>query len=306
MSHTYTSVFAAYIEGLIAAKRAAGYSYDSAEYHLKKFDSYCAGCSPSSVLSRDLVLGWAKAKEREDPGTHHGRLSAVRELGKHMQALGIRDTFVIPSGLHRKIERYVPHFFTKEEITAFFRACDNLKPHGAMQARHLVLPVFFRLLYCCGLRTCEARRLRVEEVELPSGNILILGSKRRSSRKIPIPPDLLELFRSYNTRVSRIYPDRIYFFPTTRSDCYRRGNIGPIFCKIWKEAGLGMGPGNKPRAYDFRHHFALTNLNRWITSGFEVGSRLPYLSGTWAIPLSRAPTTTSTWFPSSLGPSPKS
>ena len=118
----------------------------------------------------------------------------------------------------------------------------------------------------------------MEEVELPSGNILILGSKRRSSRKIPIPPDLLELFRSYNTRVSRIYPDRIYFFPTTRSDCYRRGNIGPIFCKIWKEAGLGMGPGNKPRAYDFRHHFALTNLNRWITSGFEVGSRLPYLS----------------------------
>jgi integrase/recombinase XerD len=278
MSDTYTSVFAPYIAGLIAAKRASGYSYESAEYYLKRFDSYCAACAPSSALSRDLVLGWAEAKDGEDPATHRARLSAVRELGKHMQALGVRDAFVLPSALHRKIERYEPHFFTKEEITAFFTACDNLKPHGSIQARHLVLPVFFRLLYCCGLRTCEARRLRVEEVELSCGTITILGSKRRSSRKIPIPQDLLGLFRSYDTRVSPIYPGRIYFFPTTRSECYKRKSIGSVFRGIWKEAGLGMGSGNKPRAYDFRHHFALANLNRWIASGVDVGSRLPYLS----------------------------
>ena len=93
MSDTYTSVFAPYIEGLIAAKRAVGYSYGSAEYYLRKFDNYCAGCSSSSVLSRDLVLGWATAKDGEDSGTHRVRLAVVRELGKHMQALGIRDAF---------------------------------------------------------------------------------------------------------------------------------------------------------------------------------------------------------------------
>jgi integrase len=216
MSDTYTSVFAPYIEGLIAAKRATGYSYDSAEYYLRKFDSYCAACPPSSVLSRDLVLGWAKAKEGEDPAAHKVRLSGVRELGKHMQALGIRDAFVLPSALHRKIERYVPHFFTKEEITAFFKACDSLKPHGGMRARHLALPIFFRLLYCCGLRTCEARRLRVEEVDLTRGTIIILGSKRRSNRKIPIPQDLLVLLQSYDEHVSAIYPGRIGFIIASR------------------------------------------------------------------------------------------
>ena len=195
-----------------------------------------------------------------------------------MQALGIRDAFVLPSALHREIERYVPHFFTKEEITAFFRACDNLKPHRSMRARHLVLPVFFRLLYCCGLRTCEARRLRVEEVNLSFGAITILGSKRRSSRKIPIPQDLLRLFRSYNACVSAIYPNRIYFFPTTRSECYQAGNISVAFRKIWKKAGLPLGSGHRPRAYDYRHHFALANVNRWIASRVDVGSRLPYLS----------------------------
>ena len=278
MSNNYASVFAPYITGLIAAKRAVGYSYETAEYHLKKFDRYCAECASSSALSRDLVLGWAAAKDGEDPTNHRLRLAAVRELGKYMQALGLRDAFVLPSALHLKIKRYVPHFFTKEEISAFFRACDHLKPYRSMPARHLVLPVFFRLLYCCGLRICEARRLRVEEVDLSCGAISILGSKQHSSRKIPLQHDLLRLLRNYDARVCAIYPGRIYFFPTTRSECYKRSSINHVFRSIWKQAGLGPGSGNRPRAYDFRHHFALTNLNRWIVSGVEVGSKLPYLS----------------------------
>ena len=160
MTDTYSSVFAPYIAGLVAAKRASGYTYESAEYYLHRFDSHCALHANSSAYSRDLVLGWAKSKDGEDPATHRVRLSVVRELGKYMQSLGVSDAFVLPSALHRKIDPYVPHFFTKEELTAFFRACDSLKPHAAMHARHVVLPVFFRLLYCCGLRTCEARRLR--------------------------------------------------------------------------------------------------------------------------------------------------
>ena len=278
MSDRYSSVFAPYIAGLVATKRAIGYTYESAEYHLKRFDRHCALLPSSSALSRDLVLGWAKSRDGEDPAAHRVRLSVIRELGKYMQSLGILDAFVLPSALHRKIERYVPHFFTKEELTAFFRACDSLKPHAEMHARHLVLPVFFRLLYCCGLRTCEARRLRVDEVDLSRGAITIVGSKQRSTRKIPIPQDLRTLFKIYDARVSEIYPGRIYFFPTTRSECYRGGSIGLMFRGIWKDAGLGQGSGNRPRAYDLRHHFALTNLNRWIASGVDVNSRLPYLS----------------------------
>jgi integrase len=278
MSNSYASVFAPYIAGLVSTKRATGYIYESAEYNLKRFDRHCALHPSVSTLSRDLVLGWAKSKDGEDPAAHRVRLSAIRELGKYMHSLGVLDAFVLPSGLHRKIERYVPHFFAKDELAMFFRACDSLKPHAGMRARHLVLPVFFRLLYCCGLRTCEARRLCVKDVDLSCGAITILGSKRRSNRKIPIPQDLHRLFKSYDARVSGIYPDRIYFFPTTRAECYKSGSIGPIFQGIWKGAGLGQGSGNRPRAYDLRHHFALTNLNRWIASGVDVNSRLPYLS----------------------------
>ena len=278
MNNSYSSVFDTYISGLVAMKRALGYSYETAEYHLRRFDRYCSLHAGPTGLSRELVLGWAKSREGESPGAQRLRMSVVRELGKYMQSLGVSDAFVLPSRLHRKIDRHVPHFFTKEELARFFGACDCLKPHGGMRARHLVLPVFFRLLYCCGLRTCEARRLRVEEVDLRYGRIDIIGSKRRSSRRLPLPQDLLQLLRIYDRHVSEIYTGRIYFFPTTRSECYRRSSIAMIFRKIWKQAALADGFGSKPRAYDLRHHFAFANLNRWVACGVDVNAMLPYLS----------------------------
>lgn len=274
----YSSVFGSYISDFLAMKRASGYDYETGERYLHEFDRYCHSRAGSSAVARELIIGWAQAKNGEEPASHQVRVSPVRELGRYMQSLGIPDAFVLPSVCHRRISRYVPHFFTETEITSFFRACDNLKPHGAMKARHLVLPVFFRLLYCCGVRTCEARKLRVEDVDLPQGTITILASKRHSSRRIPLPRDLLEVFRTYDARVSLIYPGRVFFFPTTASKCYVCGSIGGVFGKIWKAAGLRRGTGSKPRAYDFRHHFALATLNRWIVSGVEVNAKLPYLS----------------------------
>lgn len=278
MSNPYSSSFALYITALVEMKQAAGCSYESAEFHLRGFDRYCSLHTGCTSFSRELVLGWVTAKDNEKAGTHQVRISPIRELGKYMQSVGISDAFVLTSAFSRKVERYVPHFFTGQEFEAFFSACDKLIPFGAVRARHLVLPVFFRLLYCCGLRTCEARTLRIENVDLQNGQIDIIQSKGSRSRRLPLPQDLLELFRIYDERVSKIYPERIYFFPTTRSTCYHSTSISIVFRQIWKAAGLGNTSGIRPRAYDFRHHFALSNLNRWIASGVDVNAKIPYLS----------------------------
>ncbi len=276
MKQMYSSMLASYISDFVAMKRSIGYLYESAEFYLRDFDNYCRLNGEGSLLSRELVLGWAEARNGEDPAVHKVRLSPIRELGKYMQSIGISDAFVLPTCLHRKTDRYVPHFFTKQELNMFFAACDTLKPHGAAHARHMVLPVLFRLLYCCGLRTCEARKLCVEHVDLHTGMINIVDSKNLISRRIPVSQDLLTLFQVYNDRVEKVFPDRIYFFPSSRSHCYL--DLSVVFQRIWRSAGLGKGCGNRPRAYDFRHHFALSNLNRWIESGIDINSVLPYLS----------------------------
>lgn len=277
MSPRYCSVFASDLKDFVALKRAAGYRYESAEYSLWRFDRYACKHAEDGCFSRELILVWAQATN-EKPASHKVRISPVREFGKYLQSIGISEAFVLPTGLHRKTARYVPHFFTKDEIFSFFHACDSLKPHGSFPIRHWVLPVLFRLLYCCGLRTCEARTLRVEDVDLHLGQIDIVASKQERSRRIPIGRDLLELLQTYNTQISTVYQDRIFFFPTTPSRCYAQSSLGIAFRKIWNTAVPGGGYGNKARAYDFRHHFALTNLNRWVVAGADLNSMLPYLS----------------------------
>jgi hypothetical protein len=43
-----------------------------------------------------------------------------------------------------------------------------------------------------------------------------------------------------------------------------------VLSKIWIDAGLPAECKPKARAYDFRHHFAFTNINRWVENGINV------------------------------------
>jgi hypothetical protein len=83
MSNEYSSVLAPYISGLVATKRAVGYTYETAEFYLRDFDRYCCLRAECRSLSRELVLEWVKAKDGESPRTHRTRISPIRELGKY-------------------------------------------------------------------------------------------------------------------------------------------------------------------------------------------------------------------------------
>ena len=52
-----------------------------------------------------------------------------------------------------------------------------------------------------------------------------------------------------------------------------------MFNRIWDQAGLPRrAGGQRPRPYDFRHHFAYANIERWMAEGIDVAAMLPYLS----------------------------
>jgi integrase len=46
---------------------------------------------------------------------------------------------------------------------------------------------------------------------------------------------------------------------------------------LWRKAFPSFDSPVKPRAYDFRHHFAYANLNRWAQEGKDVNVMLAYL-----------------------------
>lgn len=277
MKYSYSSNFKSFIEGLVQQKNTVGFKYENAEYYLRTFDRFCMTKFPNeTILSRHIVMQWAERKQTEGIGTHKIRLAYIRELAKYMIGLGIDDAYVIPERLGGKTIRRVPHFFTKEELRAFFSACDRLKPCSNAMARQLVLPVLFRVIYCCGLRPCEVRLLRVEDVNLDAGKLTIRASKGPKDRIVMLADDVLQLCRKYHERVSRILTDRIFFFPTNVAGSYKC--LMEAFTKIWKQAGLDTYSGSKPHVQDLRHNFALVNLNNWVKAGENFNAKLPYLS----------------------------
>jgi Phage integrase family. len=116
-----------------------------------------------------------------------------------------------------------------------------------------------------------------ENVDLNNGYIDILRSKGLKDRRIFLPEDLLSLYIKYDAIINDIFPGRTYFFPVKSNNCYCGRSIQLNFNIIWEAACLGNGTGTKASAYAFRHHFAFSNLNRWIESGTDVNSMLPYL-----------------------------
>jgi integrase/recombinase XerD len=280
MNPSVSGNFKPYIEGLIEQKRSIGYPYDSSAQKLKAFGVFCLENYPDeTVLTKKIAMHWAEKRQEEHVNGLMRRITPIRQLAKYMNRLGI-DAYIIPPGIPGKQTRYVPHIFTDQELQAFFTEIDRcaVSPYSP-PARHLVIPVFFRVLYCCGLRLSEARLLKVEDVDLETGKLTIRQSKGNKDRNVMLSEEVLDLCRIYHAKVSRIFPDRVGFFPNQCGKYYNRGIIGYWFHLFWNKTGItNIASGNTPRVHDFRHTFAVKRLNLWVQEGKDLNTYLPYLS----------------------------
>lgn len=281
MKYQYYSHFAPHIEGLIEQKLALGYDYAESQRILRTFDRFCMERYPSEdILSQELAMKWTETTDTERNLYRLNRVSVVRELARYMNSLGV-SAYIIPVELTRKTGRHIPHIYSAEELTRLFAAIDSCKPSLRSPAKHLVVAVMFRLIYCCGLRPVEARRLLRENVNLNDGTVYILESKGHKDRLVVMSDDMLNLCRKYDRKVDSICANRKYFFqsPSHSGDgMYSMEWIIPTFRKFLVEAGIYDCAGNTPRLYDLRHTFATNCLYKWMHEGRDINACLAYLS----------------------------
>jgi integrase len=278
MIRTYSSCFATFIEALIEQKHALGYLYDESMRILESFDRFCTERFPDETeLSKSLCMSWAVRKDTEGNNGFRNRLMPVRELARYMNRIG-GAAFVIPVNLAKKGSRYVPHIYTQEELRSFFEVLDCIPQKKNFPIRHLVIPTIFRMIYCCGLRPSEARKLRTENIDLLSGKIRILESKGHKDRIVVLADDVLQLCRRYNEKVCHFMPGRELFFPDSNGNLYTKKWIEKTFRVQWSKTNIPQAGENPPRIYDFRHTFATHRLYQWMREGKDLTAMLPYLS----------------------------
>jgi integrase len=269
--------FKPYIEGLIEQKRSLGCLYDSSARILKRFGDFCKTYYPNeTMLTKEVAMHWAQRRQDEHVNGLMHRITPIRQLAKYMNRLGV-NAYIIPPGIPGKLIRYVPHIFTDQELRAFFSEIDRCPVCLYSPARHLVIPVYFRVLYCCGLRLSEARLLKVEDVDLQTGKLVIRQSKGHKDRNVMLSEEVLDLCRIYHSKASCLFPDRIAFFPNPWGKPYHYHIIDGWFHLFWKKTGITHSSGNPPRVHDFRHTFAVKRLNLWVQEGKDLNACLPYL-----------------------------
>jgi integrase len=263
-------------DDFIRYKKSLGYVYAGQEYILNRYVAFAeSGDTVLPVPTKECVNGFLDSLSAV-PGTLYQAVCVLREFSRHLQSLGYHEAYLIPPKIASQPIPEAPYFFTETEISVFFEKVDKIQPNYSFKGREIVIPALFRVLYCCGLRCKEARELLCENVHTEECFLDIIQSKGPKSRRIFISRELSNYLEDYDDRISMLFPDRKYYFPHGKG-CYSPNFISGNFKRLWLEAFPEFEIGTRPRAYDFRHHFAWTNLNRWAADGMDLNVMLPYL-----------------------------
>jgi len=280
----YNSVLAPMINQLIREKRACGYKYDTETRILKRFDCFLFNKKVTqNELPKEIVLEWVEKKSHEQASTQNSRICCIRNLARLMVRLGY-SAYILPNHFGTKRTWiFLPHIFTQGEIQKIFQAIDKIKPNPWFPQQHIIMPEIFRLLYGCGFRLGELLNLRIRDVDLKQGVIIIRGGKFSKDRLVPPSTDLVERLRIYNEKIEKDIlekrNDKSFFFPS-RKEKTRLHNttIYAFFRKILYQCGIPHGGRRKgPRVHDFRHSFAVHRLIKWYEEGCDLNAKLPFL-----------------------------
>jgi integrase len=90
--------------------------------------------------------------------------------------------------------RKAPYVYSCDQLQALVAAGCKMSPSNGL--RPLTYTTLFGLLSCTGLRIGEALRLRVDDVDLKQGVIIVRESKRRS-RLVPLHRSAIAPLRRY-------------------------------------------------------------------------------------------------------------
>jgi len=274
------SVFASYSIEYIEANLALGKKWSLVIALMNQFDHFCVKHDVAEpVLTEEMFNAFCELHPNESPSNQYLRINFLRNFSKHLSDCGI----VVPMQFHPMRQpktNFKPYIFTYDELNRILAVVDTSAPNiPNSPVRQFVMPLLFRMLYCCGLRINEALQLKTDDVDLENGVLWLYRTKGNQERIVPMSETLTALCRQYRAKdeVKNFGGD--YFFPAPDRGFYSSRNIYKYFRRWLQMAGVTHGGrGKGPRIHDFRHTFAVHTLSKWAAEGKDIYVCLPILS----------------------------
>lgn len=231
----------------LGLKEALGFDPMPYTFYLKPFLEYCIEMYPEeSNITKEMVDGWLQIRMFRTNATQSHAISNLRAFSRYINSLG-RLAYIPSEEYSVPVRRYQPYVFTDYELHTLFNSIDSLAPCSSAPGREFIVPMLFRMMYCCGLRPSEPLHLLTEDINLESGSIYIRQSKMSKDRHIIMSEDLLILCRKYDSMMGI----RQWFFQKWDGGPFPTYWMTNQFRICWRNSGLEKH-GN-PRPYDLRY-----------------------------------------------------
>jgi integrase len=259
------------VRAYLAQRRALGFRLRSEGYLLLSFARYADRCTSQGRLTNKLAIAWSSLPASADRHCWARRLEAVRRLAKYLIVVEPK-TEMPPRHLFGPAERpYRPFIYSAPQICQLLRAARRLPG----KLRPWTYQALIGLLACTGLRISEALGLKIAEVDLPKGLLLVRDSKFQQTRWVPLHRTALAPLKAYNRQRQRHFPLAERFFVSDRGAAMAYSSVHAVFSRLRRAI---PHPGRPPRIHDLRHTHACRVLQRWQASRRGAEGRVLILS----------------------------
>lgn len=278
MNKDYTA--AKLLGEFVAERQALGYVGKTSEGAIRRFlHNFVDPIDGTIEFTKEYVLENTKRKPNQSDNTVLREVSAVNCFLGFAIRKGFKAYKIPPKSLPKEKRNFRAHIFSDDEIQRILSAADEAPFKKQNPDRHLQIPVIFRILFNCGLRTSEVINLQLRDIDLTENILTVLDTKFHKNRLVPFSDEVAAALKNYLGKVPpQNENDYIFKSPKTGSK-YGDSMIHVFFRDLLFRAGISCGGrGIGPRPHDIRHTFAVHCLNNWALSGVDLMAALPVLS----------------------------
>lgn len=272
------SDYSKYIINYIKHMRANGFKYNSTTcYVFLRFDKFLIENDFDLTVSIDKIIDeWLKLF---DSISLVSRKSYYNIIYSFFVYFGKIDNRNIPERLFfKKVERYIPYIFDKNEINELLKKAYAQIPNSNEKITYQSFYCLLCLYYGCGLRKNEALNLKVKDYNLETGSITIWKSKNNVSRIIPLSESINKNMIILMETNSYLDNDD-FIFKEHNQKFFRTHVLYKMFKDLLKKAEIPLRfDGKSQRIHDMRHTFAINALKQLEIKGYDTYASLPLLS----------------------------
>lgn len=270
-----------YFNNYIDYKRGLGRKFERTSVfllqELDRFSIKYPELFSSDSLTQDAVNSFTALKDGESKKTQYIRISFIHDFALFLSDLNIQ-AYIYPMETHPYVKSdFCPYIFSSEEIAGLLNVVDHLPLLPRYPQYHFIYPMLIRMLYGCGLRINEALLLKMEDVDMEQGVIILHNTKNYNQRLVPMSKSLFLYAKKYLLQMN--YPENYkgYFYTSPDGNHYSSTPVYVTMKKYMATAGIFRNDGTPPRVHDLRHTFAVHALQKMDNAGYDLYYTLPLL-----------------------------